>query len=222
MPRRTFDNELRELHNEFIEMGEMIENAISESIEAFTKGDAELARKVSKNDYSVNKLEQEIQSKALNMLLRQQPVARDLRKVSTALKVASDMERIGDQSADIADIVLRFADGQQPVQSVRIDEMAKVATEMVKACVSAFICDDIALAEKVIEEDDKLDGLFNNVKNDIVKSLKSADGSDETVNSCIDLLMIAKHFEKIGDHAVNIAEWTKFCDSGVLNDVRLL
>lgn len=222
MPRRTFDNELRELHNEFIKMGEMIENAISQSIEAFNKGDAELAKQVSKNDYSVNKLEQEIQSKALNMLLRQQPVARDLRKVSTALKVASDMERIGDQSADIADIVFRFADGKQAVRSVRIDDMAKTATEMVKACVSAFICDDTELAEKVIEADDKLDALFDNVKNDIVSALKRTDSDEDAVNNCIDLLMIAKHFEKMGDHAVNIAEWTKFCDSGVLNDVRLL
>ena len=217
MPRRTFDNELRELHNEFIKMGEMIENAISQSIEAFNKGDAEMARQVSKNDYSVNKLEQ-----ALNMLLRQQPVAKDLRKVSTALKVASDMERIGDQSADIADIVLRFADGQQAVQSVRLDEMAKTSTDMVKACVSAFICDDTELAEKVIDEDDKLDALFDNVKNEIVNALKTTSDNEDAVNSCIDLLMIAKHFEKIGDHAVNIAEWTKFCESGVLNNVRLL
>lgn len=222
MPRRTFDNELRELHNEFIKMGEMIENAISQSIETFNKGDAEMARQVSKNDYSVNKLEQEIQSKALNMLLRQQPVAKDLRKVSTALKVASDMERIGDQSADIADIVLRFADGQQAVQSVRLDEMAKTSTDMVKACVSAFICDDTELAEKVIDEDDKLDALFDNVKNEIVNALKTTSDNEDAVNSCIDLLMIAKHFEKIGDHAVNIAEWTKFCESGVLNNVRLL
>lgn len=222
MPRRTFDNELHALHNEFIEMGEMIEKAISQSIEAFNKGNEEMAREVSKNDYSVNKLEQEIQSKALNLLLRQQPVARDLRKISTALKVAGDMERIGDQGADIADIVLRFAKEHQPMQSIRIEDMAKTAIEMVRACVSAFTCDDVELANKVIAEDDKMDGLFDEVKSEIVKALKTAENNGEVIDSCVDLLMIAKHFEKIGDHAVNIAVWTKFCETGVLNDVRLL
>lgn len=222
MPRKTFDNELHELHNEFIEMGDMIEMAIVSSIEAFNRGDAQLAKEVSKNDYNVNKMENIIQSKALNLLLRQQPVARDLRKVSTALKVASDMERIGDQGADIADIVLRFAVNEQAVCSTRIDEMSKMAVNMVKACVSAFTCDDIELADKVINQDDELDRLFCEVKNEILKVIKSAEETPEDIDACIDLLMIAKHFEKIGDHAVNIAEWTKFCATGVLNDVKLL
>lgn len=222
MPRRTFDNELRELHNEFIEMGEMIENAIVRSIEAFNMGDEKMAKDVSDNDYSVNKMESEIQSKALNLLLRQQPVARDLRKVSTALKVATDMERIGDQGADIADIVLRFARNKQAVKSKRIEEMTQTAVNMVKACVSAFTCDDIELARKVIEEDDTLDSLFGDVKSEIVGAIKSSNDSNDEIDSCVDLLMIAKHLEKIGDHAVNIADWTIFCLTGALNDVKLL
>ena len=218
MPRKTFDSELEELHNEFIEMGTMIEKAIAESIDAFRNGDAERARKVSKNDYSVNKLEQTIQSNALTILLRQQPVAGDLRKVSAALKVAGDMERIGDQGADIADLAVRLAESKTAARSVRIDAMAERAAGMVRECVKAFTEGDTELAKHIIIEDDELDDLFNDVKNETAAALRN----DADADGMIDLLMIAKHFEKIGDHAVNIAEWTIFCDTGILNDVRLL
>ena len=222
MARKTFDNELEELHKEFIEMGETIQKAITLSIEAFNNGDVELAKEVSENDYNVNKLEQEIQSRALGMLLRQQPVARDLRKISTALKVANDMERIGDQGADIADLVVRIAGNDGPVKSIKIERMCTLATEMVKSCVSAFIGDDEQMADRGIQTDDELDDLFDEIKSEIVKAIQNSEDNVDTINSCVDLLMMAKHFEKVGDHAVNIAQWTKFCMSGMLKDVRIL
>ncbi len=220
MPRRTFDSELESLRTEFIQMGELIENAIKKSMKAFNEGDAGLAQEVCENDRYVNVSEKNIQSHALTLMLRQQPVAGDLRVVSTALRAATDMERIGDQAADIAALVLRISKNGEPKISSRIEEMAKAAAGMVKACVSAFAAADIELAKRVIANDDKVDAMFCDIKNDIVKALRS--DIEENVDLCIDLLMIAKHLEKIGDHAVNIAEWTIFCENGVLNNVQLI
>lgn len=220
MPRKTFDNELESLRREFIQMGELIEDAIDKSIRAFAQGDARLAQEVCENDRYVNMSEKNIQSHALTLMLRQQPVAGDLRTVSSALRAATDMERIGDQAADIASLVLRIAKNGEPKISSRIEEMAQAAIDMVKACVSAFAAADTEIARRVIVNDDKVDAMFCDIKNDIVKTLRT--NNDDDVDLCIDLLMIAKHFEKIGDHAVNIADWTIFCESGVLNNVRLI
>ena len=220
MPRKTFDCELKSLHNEFEEMGEQIEEAINKSIEAFTNGDMKLAKEVCENDRYVNVSEKNIQSHALSLMLRQQPVARDLRMVSSALRAATDMERIGDQAADIATLVLRICENGEAKISSRVKEMADAAVKMVKAGVSAFSASDTELAKRVIAEDDKIDAMFCDIKQDIVKALRT--GADEDVDLCIDLLMIAKHLEKIGDHAVNIAEWAIFSKSGILGNVRLL
>ena len=222
MPRKNFQSELEELHDEFIKMGECIERSIEMCIESFRTGNAEMAQQVCDNDHEINNLEKSVQSKALILLLRQQPVASDLRRVTSSLKIATDMERIGDQCADIAEMVLRIVNQGKQVNSSRFEEISKLSAYMVKACVRAFACEDTELAEVVIDTDNKVDELFNSIKKDLVTTIKNVDDSHEDVDTCIDLLMIAKHFEKIGDYAVNIAEWTGFCETGVLDHVRIL
>lgn len=219
MPRKTFDNELGLLKQEFVEMGTLIEEAIENSIKALTDGDEQLAREVCENDRYVNVSEKTIQSHALMLMLRQQPVARDLRAVSSALRAATDMERIGDQAADIAELTLRLAKNGEPRTSSRIIEMAQTAVGMVKACVSAFAAEDTEMAKRVIELDDRLDVMFSDITKDIAHALRK---TEDDVDLCIDLLMIAKHFEKIGDHAVNIARWTIFGETGMLDNVKLI
>lgn len=218
MPRKTFEHELETLKNEFVQMGVLIEEAIENSIKAFSSGDAQLAQEVCDNDRYVNISEKNIQSHALVLMLRQQPVAKDLRAVSAALRAATDMERIGDQAADIAELVLRLSKNGEPKPSERICEMSSIAVSMVKSCVRAYATGDCELAKQVIAQDDKIDALFADITRDIASALRNNDD----VDVCIDLLMIAKHFEKIGDHAVNISEWTIFCKTGTLNNVKLI
>lgn len=220
MPRRNFDNELEALRAEFVQMGTLIEEAIEKSIRAFADADVELAQEVCDNDRYINASEKDIQSHALTLMLRQQPVAGDLRAVSAALRAATDMERIGDQAADVAALVLQIAKRGDAAISRRISEMAAATTGMVKNSVNAFSAADTALARRVIDEDDRVDDMFDDIKTDIVSALRR--GVDEEVDLCIDMLMIAKYFEKIGDHAVNIARWTIFTSSGKLDDVRLI
>ena len=173
-------------------------------------------------------MEKSIETKSLSLILRQQPVAKDLRIISTALKVVTDMERIGDHAADIAELVLRlFAmdekaekAGEQRSRMIQhIPQMADAARGMVHDAVEAFIAMDVDSAQEIIARDDVVDNLFNQVKEDIINDLKAGTVS---ADYCIDYLMIAKYLERIGDHAVNICEWTQFHETGSLQNVRLL
>lgn len=217
MVRSIFFSELENLKTDLMRMGSLIEQAIAGAIKALKGLDTDLAREVINNDKIINNLEKAIESRALMLMLTQQPVAKDLREISTALKVVTDIERIGDQSSDIAEIVLRL-DTLPVCKSVDdILRMASLSIDMVDDAVSAFIKADVKSAKAIMKDDDKLDDLFNTVRKDITDMLR--EGSSEYA---IDLLMIAKYLERIGDHAVNICEWTEFLSTGTLQNTKLI
>ena len=209
--RNRFDRELSILNTELIEMGALIENAIDRAVGALFKQDESLAESAIEFDSEVDRKERDIESRCLKLLLQQQPVARDLRTISSALKMITDMERIGDQAADIAEITHRLKQTDAPLCDTHIKEMSKSRIRMVKESVDAFVARDLALAQKVIAEDDEVDDMFVHVRDELVQMLKKEESEPAAV---IDVLMIAKYFERIGDHATNIAEWVAFSITG--------
>lgn len=209
--RNRFDRELSILNTELIEMGALIENAIDRAVGALFKQDESLAESAIEFDSEVDRKERDIESRCLKLLLQQQPVARDLRTISSALKMITDMERIGDQAADIAEITHRLKQTDAPLCDTHIKEMSKSTIRMVKESVDAFVARDLALAQKVIAEDDEVDDMFVHVRDELVQMLKKEESEPSAV---IDVLMIAKYFERIGDHATNIAEWVAFSITG--------
>ena len=218
--RKTFDEQLMQLNREMITMGSLCEKVIAMAAKSLLEGDKELAAKVVHSDSEIDQKEREIEAMCLKLLLQQQPVARDLRIVSSALKMITDMERIGDQSADIAEIVT-VADLTASDDTMHIGNMARAAIKMVTGAVDAFVSRDVRAAVEVIKYDDVVDDLFNKVKHELLESLHT---STEKAEYALDLLMIAKYFERIGDHATNIAEWVVFSitgrhDAGIRNMV---
>lgn len=218
-PRLSFKHELKILNDNLIEMGQMIETAIEKTLVAFESQDEILAKEIIQGDRNVNDIEKTIESRCLSLILKQQPVAKDLRIVTTALKVVTDMERIGDHAADIAELILR--EKREPIYNLvkHIPEMGNVAKSMVHDAVQAFTVLDMEKAKIIIDRDDEVDRLFDKVKEEVAVLLHN---STEHVDQCVDILMIAKYFERIGDHAVNICEWTEFHETGSLNNIRLL
>ncbi len=208
--RSRFDMQLHELNSELIKMGALCESAIAMSAKALLDGDTELAARVLEFDSEIDQKERDIESRCMKLLLQQQPVARDLRTVSSALKMITDMERIGDQSADIAEIVT-MANIKASDETLHIGEMARAVMKMVTDSVDAFVKRDTSLAHSVIGYDDVVDGLFDEVK----KALTVRFQSGGQMEYALDLLMIAKYFERIGDHAVNIAQWVIFSVTGI-------
>ena len=208
--RNRFDEQLSELNSELIEMGTMCEEAIASAAKAMSTGDLELAEKVRVNGSAIDQMERDIESRCIKLLLHQQPVARDLRQISAALKMITDMERIGDQAEDIAEIV-GFLEGRTMNGMETIEDMARETIRMVIDSVEAFVKKDLTLAEDVLLHDDVVDNYFNQIKNDIIRLIAegSADGE-----FALDLLMIAKYFERLGYHATNIAEWVIFSVTG--------
>ena len=203
--RSRFDEQLALLNRELIEMGALCEEVIALSAQSLTEGSTELAARVAPLDEEIDRKEREIESLCLKLLLQQQPVAKDLRQISAALKMITDMERIGDQAEDIAEIVT-FLGGRGAENSALLREMARSTIKMVTESVDAYVRQNTALAEQVIAEDDVVDDYFTRVKKELIEP---ADGE-----FALDLLMIAKYFERIGDHAVNIAEWVIFSVTG--------
>lgn len=207
--RNTFDEQLELLNVELIRMGALCEEAISAAAKALLDGDEDLRRSVKAVEEAIDRKERDIESLCLNLLLRQQPVARDLRTVSSALKMISDMERIGDQAADVAEIARDM--GHPPLLArVPIADMARAAIGMVTDSVDSFVRQDLSLAHTVMETDDLVDDLFLQVRQELTDLISRGEASE----GCLDLLMIAKYFERIGDHAVNIAEWVEFSLTG--------
>ena len=209
--RNRFDEQLAQLKKELIEMGALCEEVIAKASEALTRGDVTLAAKVAPLDEQIDRKEHDIEALCLRLLLQQQPVARDLRKISAALKMITDMERIGDQAEDIAEIVT-FLKGRTGQNDDLLREMARSTIKMVTESVDAFVKHDIMLAEKVVAYDDVVDNYFEQVKDELIARI--AENPDDG-EYALDLLMIAKYFERIGDHAVNIAEWVIFSVTGV-------
>lgn len=208
--RLKFDEQLENLNNSLITMGSRCETAIADSVRALLTCDTALAASVIDCDRDIDRDEREIESLCLRLLLQQQPVARDLRLVSSALKMVTDMERIGDQAADIAEIV-SYADVSETKNDVNISDMAKAVIKMVTDSVEAFVKRDEALARSVIEYDDVADDLFMKIKKDLIELIACDTLYGQTA---LDILMIAKYLERIGDHAVNIAGWVVFAITG--------
>ena len=208
--RNKFDSQLEKLNLELITMGALCEDAISASVKGFLDDDDALCQKAVEAEDEINRKERGIESICMKLLLEQQPVARDLRVISSALKMISDMERIGDQAYDIAEIA-KFIKNSNVKSKIHIKDMAAAATKMVTDSVDSFVKKDVELARSVMVYDDKVDNLFDCVKDELVQLITEDKANGEF---CIDLLMIAKYLERIGDHAVNIAEWVEYSITG--------
>ena len=214
--RNRFDEQLFELNREIIEMGAMCEEAIASAVKALTTGDLELAGKVKTNASAIDQMERDIESRCMKLLLHQQPVARDLRLISAALKMITDMERIGDQAEDIAEIITHL-NCRVERESVQIREMAEATMQMVREAVDSYVRQDLNLAHKVMKHDDIVDDYFIKVRTALIDIIAANPADGEYA---LDLLMIAKYCERIGDHCTNIAEWVEFSVTGVHKDCQ--
>ncbi|MFA6342200.1 MAG: phosphate signaling complex protein PhoU [Fibrobacteraceae bacterium] len=217
--RTRFDIQLETLNNEIIEMGALVEQAMSNAVDALLHQSVDLAQKNIDFDKDIDQKMKEIESLCLKLLLSQQPVARDLRLISAALKMVSDLERIGDQCADISEIVLTLPPGADTNHLNLIPRMASATKKMVSESVDAFVNRDMTLARSVCDYDDVVDNLFNEVRRDLISKIRDNLEDGECI---IDLLMIAKYFERIGDHSVNVAKWVIFSITGIRNGVGYL
>ena len=209
--RNRFDQQLELLNRDLLEMGALIERSIESATQALIRRDVETAKTAIASDHEVDQKEREIEALCLKLLLQQQPVAKDLRFISAALKMITDMERIGDQAADIAGIVIYIAGEPSIKELVHLPQMGRSAIDMVHGSLDAYVKKDLALARSVMEMDDVVDRLFDVIKNELIEKIR-ADAS--TGSQAIDLLMIAKYYERIGDHAQNIAEWVEYALTG--------
>ena len=207
--RNVFHEQLDQLNVELIKMGAMCEEAISAATKAYLDGDKELGQRAVQLEQDTDHKERDIESQCMNLLLRQQPVASDLRVVSAAMRMISDMERIGDQASDIAEIA-RDMKRSAVVREVPMEEMAAAAVKMVTDSVDSFVRGDLDLAHSVIVQDDGVDQMFLDVRSKLIVLI--AQGKDGEL--CLDLMMIAKYFERIGDHACNIAQWVEYALTG--------
>ena len=209
--RNRFDEQLHTLNHELLEMGALIERAIRSATDALVKQDVEAALQAIAADKEVDQAEREIESLCLKLLLQQQPVARDLRLISSALKMITDMERIGDQASDIAELVIYLSKEPYIKELTHLPQMAENAIRMVTGALDAYVRKDVVLAQEVMGMDDAIDALFVTVKDELIALIRhdAAAGSQ-----AIDLLMIAKYYERIGDHAQNIAEWVEYALTG--------
>ena len=209
--RNKFDEQLKRLHVELIQMGAACEDAISAAAEALLKGDVSLASAAVESERELDRRERDVENLCLKLLLQQQPVARDLREISAALKMISDLERIGDQAADIAELTryIRLTDGLSRLHS---GDMARAVIAMVTDSVDSFVKGDLALARAVRAADDQVDALVEQVKRELI-DLIAADAAAGEVG--LDILMVAKYLERIGDHATNVAEWVEYSLTGI-------
>lgn len=208
--RSKFDEQLELLHKELIEMGALCENAIAMAAKALSEGNTKMAAKVPELSVDIDRKERDIETMCMKLLLQQQPVARDLRTISSALKMVTDMERIGDNSSDIAEIVT-MANITASDNTEHIQDMARATIKMVTDSIDAFVKKDITLANAVIAYDDVVDSFFDKIKTDLMKQFGNPESNGEKV---LDLLMIAKYFERMGDHAAEIAKWVLFSITG--------
>jgi len=219
MMRSRFDEQLTGLNNNLIEMGALIEHAIGSATKALQERDVAAAKKIMADDGIIDEKEKEIESLCLKLLLHQQPVARDLRQISTALKMITDMERIGDQAADISELCV-YLNGQEFIKRLEhIPQMAEATIKMVTDSIDAFVNKDLELAQSVIAYDDVVDALYVSIKQDLIGLIhEDADAGEQA----FDLLQIAKYYERIGDHAENIAEWVIFSITGKHRNKQVL
>ncbi|MEG6614068.1 phosphate signaling complex protein PhoU [Pseudoclostridium thermosuccinogenes] len=211
MTRHHFDKELEELHHELIRMGSMVEESIENAIYALKKQDIELAKKVLDNDDVIDAQEKKIERICLMLIARQQPLAKDLRVISTALKIITDMERIADHSSDICEITLRMANERYVKPLIDIPLMAEKAKQMVNKAIDAYVKRDVELAKEVCASDDAVDELFSKITFEVTSIMRN---NSEAVEQCVDFILIAKYLERMADHATNIGEWVIFSVTG--------
>lgn len=210
--RKIFEDELAELKKQLVEMCRLTEQMISDAITALVNKDRELGKSIGVVDKRVDEYEMAIEKRCMRILLKQQPVAKDFREVSTALKMITDIERFGDQAADIGELVYSMPGEKYIKELTHTKAMGNLAIKMVRESVNSFINNDAKLADEVIALDDQMDELFDTVKTELIELIKK-DGSNG--DQGIELMMVAKYLERIGDHAVNVAEWTKYNETGV-------
>ncbi len=211
MVRHSFDKELEHLHELMVQMSGLVEESIENSILALKKQDIELAKKVYQSDDEVDELESKIEKICINLIARQQPLAKDLRAISTALKIITDLERIADHAADIAELTIRMSNMKYVKPLVDIPLMAELAKKMVIRSIDAYIKQDINIAKDVCDSDDEVDDLFSKIVLELINIMKN---NPETVEQATDFMFIVKYLERIGDHATNIAEWVVFNVTG--------
>lgn len=209
--RHSFDQGLDDLHLDLINMGSLVEESIDNTILALRRQDVELAKQVFKNDDVIDELEQRIEKKCMNLIARQQPLAKDLRTISAALKIITDMERIADHSSDIAEITIRMANEKYIKPLIDIPKMAELAKQMVNKSIDAYIKQDINMAQEVCASDDEVDDLFNKIILELINIMKN---DANTIEQATDFMFIAKYLERMADHATNIGEWVVFNVTG--------
>ena len=218
--RNRFDRQLQLLDEELTHMGELCEVAIANATNALTEGDLEQAQAVIEADEEIDQLEKEIENLCMKLLLQQQPVARDLRRISAALKMITDMERIGDQTSDIAEIIISSKWEKMDENLDKLTAMATGVSKMVRNSVTAYVEKDLELARTVMNDDDEIDDYFDEIRDQIIQLIREADGRDG--RKLFDLIMVTKYLERIGDHATNIAEWVEFSITGVHKDSSVM
>lgn len=217
--RKQFDNDLKKLSDELLKMVTGAENAIRLAVRALENKDAALAKQVITGDSEIDELEKSIEQQALKIIIRYQPVAADLRSITCALKMITDIERIADQASDISSITLKMIDEEYIKKIDHIPKMTSHVLEMMKDSVRSYINQDEILARNVIASDDKADGLFSEIRDELVECIKS---QPEAAEQIVYFMMVAKYLERIGDHAVNIAEWVIFGMTGIHKNSRIL
>lgn len=217
--RKMFEKELESLSQDVLQMAGWVEAGYDCLFETLAKKDADSMKRFVRHDRVIEDMQRNIESKCLSLLTRQTPVARDLRTVSAALKVVTDLERIGNHLSDMAELFTRMGLAELSMYSPEMDTMVQETGKQVKTAVEAFVKHDMRLAESAIAADDTIDQCFNRVKEELVEALKK--GSTDA-DGCVDVLMAAKYLEKIGDHGVNIAQWEIFQETGVIDEIRLL
>ena len=213
--RNRFDEQLELLEEMLTRMGELCEVAIAKATRALEEGSQKQAQAIIEADEEIDQMEKDVERLCLKLLLQQQPVAKDLRRISAALKMITDMERIGDQTADIAEIIIS-AKQSTGTDIKRIGTMADAVSQMVRDSVRAYVTKDLELAKHVMEADDYVDNLFDTIRDELVEYIRAEKG--EHGNRIFDQIMVTKYLERIGDHATNIAEWVEFSITGVHKD----
>ncbi len=211
MVRNSFHKELENLQNLMVKMAGLVEESLENSIMALNKQDVELAKQILENDDIIDDLENRIEKLCLNLIARQQPLAKDLRTISTSLKIITDLERIADQAADISELTIRMAKMKYLKESADIPIMAELAKNMVSKAIKCYTNQDTTLAKEVCASDDEVDDMFSKIVLELINAIKN---SPETTEQATDFMFVVKYLERIGDHATNIAEWVVFNVTG--------
>lgn len=218
--RNRFDQQLELLNEQLTRMGELCEVAIGKATTALKEGSMEQAQKVIEADEEIDQAEADIERLCLKLLLQQQPVARDLRQISAALKMITDMERIGDQTSDIAEIIISSKWEKMEENLDKLTAMATGVSKMVRNSVTAYVEKDLELARTVMKDDDEIDDYFDEIRDQMIQLIREADSRDG--RKIFDLIMVTKYLERIGDHTTNIAEWVEFSITGVHKDSSVM